>query len=89
MMANYPFKLQKAYMLAALIERYYETDPTGGCVHLITDDGNYGKSYAEMCLKYAIEQNDYWGEHIARLLLEFDEEEQEQIIERAWEIQIH
>lgn len=73
-------------MLVCLIEKYYETDFTGGCVHIITDDGNYGKGDAQHCLDYAIEQKDYWGEHIARLLLEFNEEEQEQIVERRWEI---
>ncbi len=85
-MSDHCIKLQKAYMLVCLIEKYYETDPAGGCVHIITDDGNYGKGYAQQCLDYAIEQKDYWGEHIARLLLEFDEDEQEQIIERSWEI---
>lgn len=86
MMSDNEIKLQKAWMLVCLIEKYYETDCAGGCVHIITDDHNYGKGYAQHCLEYAIEQKDYWGEHIARLLLEFNEEEQEQIIERPWEI---
>jgi len=79
-------KLQKAWMLVCLIEKYYETDGAGGCVHIILDDGNYGKKYAQHCLDYSIERKDYWGEHISRLLLEFNEEEQEQINERSWEI---
>lgn len=86
MMSKKEIKLQKAWMLVCLIEEYYKTDAAGGCVHIITDDGNYGKGYAQHCLDYAIEQKDYWGEQIARLLLEFNEEEQEQIIERSWEI---
>lgn len=73
-------------MLICLIEKYYETDGAGGCVHVITDDGNYGKHFAQSCLDYAIKQKDYWGEHIARLFLEFDVNEQEQIVERPWEI---
>ena len=86
MMSEKEIKLQKAWMLVCLIEKYYKTDGAGGCVHIITDDGNYGKGCAQHCLDYAIEQKDYWGEHIARLLLEFNEEEQEQIVERSWEI---
>ncbi len=85
-MSKNEIKLQKAYMLVCLIEKYYETDGAGGCVHVITDDGNYGKIEAQSCLDYAIKQKDYWGEHIARLLLEFNEEEQKQIVERNWEI---
>ena len=86
MMSEKEIKLQKAWMLVCLIEKYYETDGTNSCVHIITDDHNYGKGYTQHCLEYAIEQKDYWGEHIARLLLEFNEEEQEQIVERSWEI---
>jgi len=86
MMSKKPIKLQKAWMLCCLIQKYYETDGTGGCVHIITDDGNYGKSNAEFCLNYAKEKGDYWGEIIAGLLSEFTAEEQEQIIERSWEI---
>lgn len=73
-------------MLVVLIEKYYHTEGTGGCVHVITDDMNYGKEYAQSCLDDAIEEKDYWGECIARLFLEFNEEEQEQIVERSWEI---
>ena len=86
MMSEKPVKLQKAWMLVCLIEKYNETDPVGGCVHIILEDGNYGKGYAQSCLEYAKENNDYWGELISTLLLEFDEEEQEQIVERTWEI---
>lgn len=87
MMSKVEIKLQKAYMLVVLTEAYYKTDNTGGCVHIILEDGNYGKEYAQSCLEYAIEQGDYWGEQIARLLLEFNEEEQRQIIEEWWRIE--
>lgn len=87
-MNNIPIKLQKAYMLVVLLKEYYNHHPTGGCVHIITDDLNYGKEYAQQCLDYAIEQKDFWGEQIARLFLEFNAEEQEQINERSWEITI-
>lgn len=73
-------------MLIVLIDKYYETDGAGGCVHIVTDDGNYGKQHVQHCLDHAMKQGDYWGEHIARLLLGFDDEEQERIIERPWEI---
>ena len=50
MMAENEIKLQKAYMLTVLIEKYYETDDAGGCIQIIADDGNYGKDYAQHCL---------------------------------------
>ena len=85
-MKEHDIKLQKAYMLVCLINQYYETDSAGGCCHIILDDCNYGKENAEFCLNYSIKNNDYWGETISRLLLEFTKEEQEQIIERPNEI---
>lgn len=86
MMGDKDIKLQKKYMLLVLIEKYYETDAAGGWVHIITDDGNYGKGYAKHCMEDAIENGDFWGETIAKLLMEFNEDEQEQICERGWEI---
>lgn len=86
-MQEIDLKLQKAWMLKCLIEKYYETDGAGGCCHILLDDGNYGKTNAEFCLKYAKEHNDYWGEKIAELLCEFTKEEQIQIVERGWEIE--
>lgn len=79
-------KIQKAYLLTVLIEKYYEENPAGGTLHIVLDDGNYGESFVKYCMDYAIGQNDYWGEHIAALLLGFTEDEQEQIIERPYEI---
>jgi hypothetical protein len=86
MMSDHEIKLQKAYMLVVLIEKYYETDGAGGWCHIILDDRNYGEEEAKSCITYSINGNDYWGEHIARLLSEFNNEEQEQIVERPWEI---
>lgn len=86
MMSETPIKIQKAWMLVCLIERYYETDGAGGCVHIITDDHNYGDDNG-FCINYAKEKGDYWGEVIATLLAEFSAEEQEQIVERSWEIE--
>lgn len=85
-MSNLDIKFQKAFMLVVLIKEYYEFNSTGGSLHILTDDGNYGKGFAQYCRDYAIENKDYWGELIATLLIEFDEEEQEQIVERPWEI---
>ena len=86
MMSDYQIKLQKALMILHLRDRYYETDAAGGCVHIILDDGNYGQGFAQSCLDYSLEKDDFWGETISRLLLDFNEDEQEQILERSWEI---
>lgn len=81
-----PIKLQKAYMLTVLIAKYYETEHAGGCCHILLDDGNYGMQ--KSCLIDAIENNDFFAETIARMLDEFTEEEQEQIVERPHEIEM-
>ena len=78
-------KLQKAYMLVCLIKKYFEIERSGGRIQLIVN-GNYGRACVQHCLDFSIDQNDYWGEQISRLLLTFNDEEQEQIMERASEI---
>tara|TARA_R110000851_G_scaffold179293_1_gene326342 strand:+ start:467 stop:739 length:273 start_codon:yes stop_codon:yes gene_type:complete len=79
-------KLQKAHILIVLIEAYYETNPTGGTLHIVLDDGNYGKGCVKSCITDSIKYKDYWGELIGTLLLNFTTEEQEKIIERPWEV---
>lgn len=85
-MSDFNIKTQKAYMLVCLIEKYYETDAAGGCCHVILDNHNYGTDILKHCIEFSIEEKDFWGETISRLLMEFTEEEQEQIIERKHEI---
>ena len=85
-MNNLSIKLQKAWMLVCLIEKYYESNPTGGYLHIVLDDSNYEDNFLQFCIEEAIAANDYWAEIIGRFLLEFSVEEREQIIERQWEI---
>lgn len=86
MMSENYLKLQKAWMLVCLIDKYYVSDGAGGTCHIVLDDLNLGKHHIKYCMGYSIEQNDFWGETIARLLLEFTVKEREQIIERPYEI---
>lgn len=88
-MIDKPIKIQKAYMILTLLDEYYKFEPSGGSLHVITEDKNYGKGYAKFCLDYSIKNKDFWGEQISKLLLEFDEEDQEQLFERSWEIYEH
>ncbi len=81
-----PIKLQKQYMLIELIEKYLAIECTGGSLHVLLDDGNFGESTAKFCKEYAIKHKDYWGEIIATLLMEFTEEEQIKIVDRPHEI---
>jgi hypothetical protein len=85
MMNKHDIKLQKAWMLVCLIDEYYKVEPTGGTVHVILDDANYGLS-CDSLIEYSKQQGDYWGELIATLLSELTEDEQEQIVERGHEI---
>lgn len=87
-MTKLPIKLQKAYILVHLIDQYMDLNPSGGHLHIILEDGNYGQGFCEGCKEDAILGGDYFGELIASLLAEFTEEEQEQIIERQWEIHL-
>lgn len=79
-------KDQKRLMLLSLIKDYYITDGAGGTCHIILDDGNYRNCDVEACLRYSKEENDFWGETIATLLLDFTEEEREEIVEEGYEI---
>lgn len=85
--SEYPEKMQKAWMLIHLIAAYYQTDGAGGACHVVIDDGNYGDDSVQSCLNYAKTIGDFWGETIAKLLLEFTEEERIQINERPHEIE--
>jgi hypothetical protein len=82
-------KAQKAFMLVELIDSYYELNPTGGSVHIITDDGNYEDSAIDHCIWYAKTKKDYWGECIAKALQEFNLNERKQIVENPTEITNH
>lgn len=72
---EYKQKTQKALLLRTLIDTYYETEITGGNCHIVLDDGNFKKHHIEFCLKKSKENNDYFGQKIMELCLEFTEQE--------------
>lgn len=74
-------KLQKAWMLICLIDKY----EIGFGMSIIK--GRYSVVDIQIGLELCRNHNDYWGETIANLFLEFTEEEREQIVERGWEIE--
>lgn len=82
-----PLNIQKAYMAAKLIDIYFSEEGGGGTLHIVLSDGNIRRSDVEFCLPYAIERKDFWGETIARLLLELNDEELEQVLDRSYEIE--
>lgn len=86
-MMDFSVKEQKQWMLLNLIKIYYQTDSAGGCYHAVLDDGNYEDGSVRHCLEYSLQNKDYWGETIAKLLLEFSEEERKQLIDSSWEVQ--
>ena len=85
-MENKDIKFQKAYLLIHVIEKYLERYPTGGNLHIVLDDGNFGADSVKFCLEYAKQHNDYWGQVIALHFLDFSEDEIQQIVDRPWEI---
>lgn len=80
-------KLQIKVMVITLSEKYYETEGTGGCLHIVLDDGNYRDSDVTFCKEYSIKHKDYFGEVLATLLEQLTEEEREQCNERSWEVE--
>lgn len=54
---DYPPNRLSAREIAEMIRDIYD-GPDGGagcCLHILTDDGNYGRANAEFCLNYALE----------------------------------
>lgn len=47
---------------------YYTTNPCGGSLHIVLDDGNLTNSSIDWCAGYAYGQKDYQGNQIAKLL---------------------
>lgn len=78
-------KLQKAYMLVTLIEKYREENFTG--LHIVIDDGNVDDRDIKYCLENAEKSDDFWSMSISKLLLEFSPKERDQIISSPWEIE--
>ncbi len=73
-------KLQKMYVLRTLIDTYYEDYGAGGNLHIVLDDDNYENENIISCLKDCVKGNDYIGITIGKLLLEFNEEERDYIM---------
>ena len=82
-----PTKIQKAYLAVILLDEYSKLTICGGCLHAIIDDGNYNNYHVNDGLEYAIEKNDFFGQTIARLLLDFTEDERQEIIEEPLKIE--
>jgi hypothetical protein len=57
----------------ALAREYYKTNPTGGSLHIVLDDGNVKDKNVEFCWLYAIKEGDKEGEQLAQLLMHMSE----------------
>ena len=51
------------------VRAYYETNPVGGSLHLVLEDGNVRDKDVQFCLEYAISKGDIEGEELAKILL--------------------
>ncbi len=74
------FKKLKPFVVDFI--RYYYNElnnPSGGNLHVVLDDGNYDAETILFCLKSAEKENDSFGVFLAKLLLEFTEEELNEI----------
>lgn len=73
-----------AQVLACYIVGYYAGHPTGGAVHVVTDDGNYQDGNVRWCVLWARETGDPAGETLARRLLAASEVDREVAVGLAW-----
>ena len=79
--AKKPLKLQKAFLLTGLIEFYNEEVVlNGGPLHIILEDGNFGKHSIKAC-KDHINPNDYITNLVLSLMEEFNEDQLEVIVD--------
>jgi len=65
-----------------LIRHYYESNCSGGSLHIVLDDGNTGIDHVIFCLGYAKENNDKEGERLSSTLMAMSETEREEIYAR-------
>ena len=76
------FKLR--FVLPDLISFYYETEITGGNLHIVLDDGNVEDGNIYFCQQEAESANDRLGYLIATILRSFTEEEREYMYNHNW-----
>ena len=68
-----------------LVQKYYAKpgNLTGGCLHLVLDDGNLDDDYVEYCLGVAEEHHDADGVELAQLLLQMSLAQREKLYKSA------
>lgn len=54
--------------LVALVKEYYKTNPAGGSLHIVLDDGNLEDNNISFCMGYAAAEEDEAGVQLAILL---------------------
>ena len=70
-----------------LIQYYYISVPDYGCggsLHVVLDDGNIEHANINWCKDKCEEDNDALGMLIADILLEFTEEELQEMYDKNW-----
>lgn len=62
-----------------LVKEYYKDNPTGGCLHIVLDDGNIEDSHVKYCLEYSKEKNDLRAIKLSELLLQMSKTQRKKI----------
>ena len=55
--------------MLSLCKHYYESEPTGGALHIVLEDGNLQKNHIQWCAGYAAGCQDYEAVDIANLMI--------------------
>jgi hypothetical protein len=79
-----PKEDQEKFLLACLIDKYYEYEAAGGMLHVVLDDGNY--DCVKACLADCENNNDVFGKAIGNLLLNLSHEEIEELMEERYKL---
>ena len=69
--------------LESYINEYYNEHITGGCLHIVLDDGNYEDEHVKFCVDYAIKRHDLAAEEIARELLKMNVQHRTKFLNRV------
>ena len=62
-----------------LCEHYYETEPCGGNLHIVLDDGNLEDTHISWCAGNANGLQDHEGNDLANLMLMMTAKQREQV----------
>lgn len=69
-------------MIPVVRDYYLPDNPTGGCLHVVLDDGNLEDADIYGCIAFAEQEGDATAVSLARMLLELTADEREELYDK-------